>query len=110
MSTSSSDSIFSFGATRISVSPGATNGVLIRGGALENSTIFKMLSGGTLEILNVTEGATLSAAQLAAAVGTGYPMDVGEKLAIDGSPWFYVISTGATSVAARLTGKTQGTS
>lgn len=106
---SSNDSIKYFGATRITVQDGATLATLVDLNAVPNVDymLLKLISGGTCEIIGCSLGVTLSAAQLAALSGTGYPLDAAEKVSIEGGPRFYLSSTGAASSVALLIGRTQ---
>ena len=113
MATSSFDSIFSLYTQRVTVPLGATNLVLVDGNAIAgaNSVLIKMVSGGTLEILGVTTGVTLSAAAGASAqaAGGGFPMDTSTLIPISGPVRFYMAATGATCVAQLMWGRSQGT-
>lgn len=108
MSTSSYDSIFSLGTTNIIVPVGATVAVLIEGIAGQNSTLLKYVSGGTLSVVGVATGVTLTAAELASAVGNHYVMGTSEVLSIDGPARFYLMATGATTTVSAIRGRTQG--
>lgn len=108
MSVSSNDSIFSLNTLKITVPIGATLAVLIDGEAGQNSTILKYFSGGTLEMIGVTAGTTMTAAQLATASGSHYTFGINEIFTIDGPVRFYLSSTGATTIVMRAAGKTQG--
>lgn len=108
MSTSSNDSIFSLQTDRINVGLGATLAVLYDQTATQNSILLKYFSGGTLEIIGVSFGVTLTAAQMATASGTGYVVGTTEILSIDGPARFYLMSTGATTVVMSIRGKTPG--
>lgn len=118
MSTSSADSIFGFGSTRVVVPVGATVATLITPIAGQNSMQLKYYGGGTLQIIGLQNmtlgqfgnvGSTLTAQQLADAVGNHYLMDTTEKLSIDGPATFYLQALGATTIVMMLIGKTQGT-
>ncbi len=107
MATTSYDSIFGLGTTQIMIPPGATLGVLVEAVAGQNSIILKYLSGGTLYVMGVAAGATLSAADLAGATGH-YLVGTSEILNIDGPARFYLASLGATTVVCAMRGKSQG--
>lgn len=109
MATSGSDSIFGLATSRIEVPPGSTQAVLFEALAGQNSVLLKYFSGGTLEILGVSTGVTLTAVQLAAANQSGYLMGTSEILALDGPVRCYLSSTGATTTVMVIRGKTAGT-
>jgi hypothetical protein len=109
MSTSSYDSVFALGATRVIVPVGATLAVLMTPVAGQNSILLKYFSGGTCEIIGCTLGQTLSAADLSSASGSGYLLGSSEILQIDGPARYYLSSTGATTTLMLLIGKSQGT-
>lgn len=106
---SSNDSIKYLGTTRIAVGVGATIAVLIDLNAVPNAdfSLMKIISGGTCEILGCSLGVTLLAADLALLSGTGYPLALSEPVTLYGGARFYLSGTGATSVVALITGKTQ---
>lgn len=103
------DSIFSFGATRLVISPGATLAVLVYQEPYENRSILKYFSGGSLEIYGATYGATATAAQLVV-MGTsgGYLLGTTESMSIAGPARYYLMATGATCTAMLLKGFTAG--
>lgn len=113
MATSSSDSVFNLQTSRYVIPVGATNLVLIDGNAIAgaNSVMLKLMAGGTCEIHGVAQGVTYSAAQGASlfAAGSGYPLDVAERLPISGPIRFYIMATGATATVAAIWGRTLGT-
>lgn len=109
MSTSSMDSIFALGTTQIIVPPGATQAVLLTGIAAQNSMLLKYGSGGTLYILGVSEGVTLTAAELVTNASSHYLVGASETLSIDGPARFYLLSLSATTTVYSIRGKTQGT-
>lgn len=103
---SSSDSIFGVETTRVNVGVGATIATLVDIVSGQNTTYFKFLSGGSCEIIGVSAGVTLTAAQLATASGTCYPMTVvNEVISFDGPLRCYLSGYGATSVVAVIKGK-----
>ena len=120
---SSFDDIFSLQPGRITVPVGATLAVFVDVISGEKALLLKYVSGGTLEILSVTSGAstfyggsgffiagsTQTPAMLAAMSGTGYVFTAGEVLSIDGPCRMYLSSTGATTIVHTLQGKAQGT-
>lgn len=123
---SSSDDIFSVLPSRVAVQPGATLAVFVDIVPGEKSLLIKYLSGGTLEILPAslgasfvpgtstygsyafTAGSTQTAAMLAVLSGTGYLMGTSEALTFDGAPRLYLSSTGATSVVAIIKSLSSG--
>src|ERR1700731_232468 len=107
MSTSSSDSITTLGATRIIIAPGSTQALFMDMNALENNYLIKYYSGGTLEIFGATGqmGSTLTAAQLATANQTGYLVGTSEILSIGGPARFYLSATSATTIVHMLRGR-----
>jgi len=123
MAISSSDSVWTVGATRIQVPVGATLAIFCQPQAAQVSWLLKYISGGTCEILttgigssvaNLFFGTTLPAATLAAFNGQGFllgPLGAGsnwESIQIPGPAQFYLSSTGATSIVAALLFKGQG--
>jgi len=117
MTTTSYDSIFSLGATRIIVPVGATVAVFMQPFTGQISALLKMFSGGTCEILppgltqtaiGVFQGTTMNGATLAAISGSGYCFTSNEVMAINGPANFYLSSTGATSIIHAVFGKGQG--
>jgi hypothetical protein len=124
MATTSFDSVFTLGATRIQVPVGATLALYCKPQEGQLGWQLKYLSGGTCEILptgigssgfNLSFATTLSAASLAAFSGGGYLLGaVGstgpgfESLNISGPAAFYLSSTGATAIIAALLLKGQG--
>lgn len=110
MSTSSSDSIFCLGTTRMVAGPGATQAVLVNASAVPgcNSIIFKYFSGGTAEIVGVTTGQTLTAAQMVTLANTGYVMGTSEVLSLDGPARFYFFASGSSTACHVIFGKSQG--
>lgn len=101
MSTSSNDSIFSMGATRIAVPTGLTNAILVEPIALQRQILLKRLSGGSCEIIGVGQFATLSGAQLATLSQGGYVIP-DTDFTIPGPARFYLSALGATSVIMAL--------
>lgn len=118
---SSSDNILSIYPSKVVVPIGATAAVFIDVAPGEQGILVKYSSGGTLELLpaslgasfvygtstvnyNFTSGSTQTAAMLIALSGTGYLMGTSEILTLDGSPRFYLSSLGATSIVYVLKG------
>lgn len=102
---------------------GATVAVFMQPAAGQVSTVLKMFSGGTLEILpcsqtllsglgglgpNTFLPAAQAAATLAALSGSGYAMSAAEVLSISGPASYYLSATSATCVLHALFGKSQG--
>jgi hypothetical protein len=108
MVTSSFDSVYSLASTQIIVPVGATLAVLVTSIAGQNALMLKQYGGGTLEIIGMPDGSTLTAASLATASGNHYIMGASEVLSFDGPTRIYLSSTGATSVVMSLRGKSQG--
>lgn len=110
MATSSYDSIFSLGTTIITITPGATNAVLLTPVAGQLSTLLKYGAGGSLEIIGVTGGQTLSAADLVAQQGGHYLMGTSEILSLAGPVRCYLMAEGASPTIVRIIrGLSQGT-
>lgn len=117
MATSSYDSIFALGSTRIIVPVGSTLALFMQPFAGQISTVLKLTSGGTCEIfpagqtqigVGVFLGTTVAAATLSAWAGSGYAFSASEVLTISGPVSYYLSSTGATSILHALFGKGQG--
>ncbi len=109
MATSGSDSIFGLGTTRMIIAPGATLAQLVEGVAGQNALFLKYFSGGTLEIIGVGAGVTLSASDLVSASGNHYIVDSSERISIDGPTRFYLMAQSATTIVMSMRGKTAGT-
>lgn len=118
MATTSQDSIWSLGSTRVVVPVGATLAVFMQPFPGQMVTQLKLMVGGTCEILPAGStqvnigffiGTTQPAATLAALSGSGYMFSAGEVLSLSGPAMFYLSSTGATSVLHALFGKGQNT-
>lgn len=117
MATSSFDSIWSLGSTRLVIGVGSTIALFVQPGPGQVNMTLKYFSGGTLEILNCLQpnnspmgptlfvGSTLSQQQLATASGTGYIMGTSEVLAINGHASFYLSSLSATTIVMALVGR-----
>jgi len=117
MATTSFDSVWSLGATRVIVPIGATLAVFMQPQAGQVSTLLKMFSGGTCEILgpaftqvafNIFLGTTMAGGTLAALSGSGYCLSTNETLSLSGPAYYYLSSTGATSVLHAIFGKAEG--
>lgn len=104
----SQDDIFAYGATKLVVGPGATLALLVTGIAGEVGGILKYFSGGSLEIIGVTTGQSLTAAQMVTALGTGYLLGTTEIVNTDGNARYYLMALGATSIAYSLKGLSSG--
>lgn len=86
---------------------GATHALLLEGKAWEAGSVLNYLSGGTLWIMGVTGGQTLSAAQLASDFNGAtllFLVQSGQAINIDGAPRYYLAATGATVVCQLLRG------
>lgn len=104
-----SNNIFGVIAEQLVIPPGATLAVLMTGNAGQCSEVLKYYSGGTLQILGVTVGTTLTAAQLVSAGNSGgYIFGTSEALTVDGAARYYLMATGATCVVMHLRGLTAG--
>jgi hypothetical protein len=118
MATTSSDSVWTLGTTKIVIPPGATQAVLISPFAGQLSVTLKYSSGGTLEVLPAglttlgSPGCFLpiaqAAATLAALSGMGYLLGGSEVLSISGPASFYLSSLNATSIVYAIFTKGQG--
>jgi hypothetical protein len=109
MSTSSSDGIFGLATQRLNIGSGSTLAELITQDPGQNSLYIEYFSGGTVEIIGVTAGTTLTAAQLGTANGTGFIVKTDRGYSFNGPTRFYLSSTGATSIVHIMKGKTTGT-
>lgn len=109
MSTSSNDGIFGLATSRLTIGAGATLAELLTQDPGQNSLYIEYFSGGTVEIIGVTAGTTLTAAQLASANGTGFIVKTDRGYAFNGPTRFYLSSTGITSIVHVMKGKTTGT-
>jgi len=103
------DKVFGLETGRFAVPLGATNAILVEGVAGQNAIQLKYLSGGTLEVVGVSYGVTLTAVQLAARTGTDYLVGSSEIWSIDGPCRFYLSATGATAVVCFMRGKSENT-
>jgi len=123
MSISSSDSVWTLGATRIQVPIGATLALFCQPQVAQISWLLKWISGGTCEILstgigssnlNLNFGTTVPPATLASQSGQGFllgPIGSGsdwESIAIPGPAAFYLSATGATAIVSAMLFKGQG--
>jgi hypothetical protein len=108
VSTSSADSIFNVGSTNVVVPVGATVAVYISPVAGQNTTLFKYFAGGTLQVIGVPYGVTLTGAQLVSAVANHYIMGGSEILSFNGPLTCYLQAMGATTTVMMLRGQTQG--
>lgn len=131
---SSSDDIFSVAPSRLVIAPGATNALFVATTPGEKALLLKYYTGGTLEILQCSAGAsylqsgttfinwntyqnptawvgsTQTAAMLIALSGTGYLMGTSESLTFDGPTQLYLnnLSTGTTTIVMCLRGLAAG--
>lgn len=108
MAFSSDKKIESFGVTQIAV---AANQILPLNlnaypGAISSWIQYK--SGGSLEIYGATYGQSIAANTGGSYLGQGFLLST-TPIPVDGSPFFYLMATGATSVAQVLVGKSSGT-
>lgn len=103
------DDTFSLGTTLLAVPVGGTLALYIPQQVGRNWTDLRYVAGGgTVSIVGVGQGVTLTAAQLAA--GTpGYYLSTTNALRIYGPTAFYVAGTGATSLVSQLSGFSPGT-
>lgn len=108
MSTSSYDSVFGLGTTLLKIGVGSTIAQLITGVAGQNNLLLKVQSGGTLEIIGVPEGVTLTQAQLAAANQNHYILGASEILSLGGPVRLYLSATGATTIVMCMRGIASG--
>lgn len=91
------------------IAPGATLAVYLAPIAGQNTTLLKYFSGGTLQLIGVPYGVTLSGSELVSAVGNHYVIGLNEILSFDGPITCYLQATGATVTVMALRGKTQET-
>lgn len=114
--------------SRITVPVGATLAVFVDVISGERAFLMKYVSGGTLEILpaslgaslnyagftqsvgspNFVTGSTQTPAMLAALSGTGYVMTSQEVLSFDGPVRMYLSATGQTTIVHTIYGKGAG--
>lgn len=86
---------------------GATSALLLDGDVGQVGSVLNYISGGTLWIMGVTGGQTLTAAQLASDFNGAtlrFNVQSGQAINIDGAPRFYLAATGATVVCQLLRG------
>ena len=108
MSVTSNDTIFGLGTTAQIVPPGATLALYFTQVAGQNSTLIKNGGGGTLYMIGMAQGATLSAAQLVTNASAHYLMGASEVLSIDGPASYYLLALSATTTVYQMVGKTAG--
>jgi hypothetical protein len=123
MSTTSFDSVFTVGATRLQVPVGATLALFCQPVQGQLGWYLKYISGGTCEILSTAVGftngtyygTTQPAGTLAIMSGNGYLLGgigitgaIFETVKLMGPAQFYLSSTGATSIVSLLMLKGQG--
>jgi hypothetical protein len=95
--------------SRVVIAPGATNSRLIQPIAGEISSGLKYFSGGSLEIVQAPLGTTLSGTQLiATSADNKYLISNGEVLNFDGGVRYYLMATGATTIAYIMRGLSTG--
>lgn len=92
------------GATRIPV--GLSQVIRLQMGDYQTVSAFKIISGGTLEIVKPQLSGTSTAA--GSAWGTGYPVGTSEVVAVNGPAVYYLAATGTTVVVGALIGYTSG--
>lgn len=92
------------GATRIAV--GLSQVLRLSMGDYQTVSAFKIVSGGTLEIVKPQFSGTSTAA--GAAWGTGYPLGATEVVAVNGPAVYYLAASGATVVVGAMIGYTYG--
>lgn len=109
MATSSYDSMIKFTSERLAIPVGGTLAVYMQAANSQMSYQFKIISGGTLEIIASTLmigatypdavfGSTMAAATLGALTGNSYPVGASEIVNVAGPAAFYLAATGATVV------------
>lgn len=106
------DQVFGVTTGQFTIPVGVTVATLIDAGSVPGcqSVYLEYFSGGTLQLLGVNNGATLTAAQLVAAGVTlsGYVMPTGRGVSIDGPARFYLAATGATTIVNFIFGRSMG--
>lgn len=95
---------YGFQATLLVIPAGISNALLINPIAGEISMSLKYFSGGSLEIFNVSPGATVMPVVTA---GQGYLVGSNEIVNSSGCPKFGLVATGATTLAYLLLGLSQ---
>lgn len=101
--------IFGLDTVPFIIPPGATLAVLITGSEGQAAQLLKYGSGGSLQIMGVTLGVTMSAAQLVSAGNSGgYLFGTSEAVSVDGAARYYLMATGATTTVYQIRGLTAG--
>lgn len=100
----SQSDLFGLGTTQVIIAPGATNAAWVDFGSLTSSVQVKYFSGGTLEIVGSPRGGTMPGASLAGLPGTQYIMGTSEVQSFDGPVRFYLMASGATTIACLMAG------
>lgn len=111
------DDITSLSGLKVTIAPGATLAYLVTPVNGESGSILKYYSGGSLEIVEAPaslNGATAAQTWTGASlvnlqsIGRTYLMGNGETVNVSGSPRYYLMATGATTIAYLLNGLTSG--
>jgi hypothetical protein len=107
---SSSDAIFGITTLNLAVPAGATNAVLLAPGAYVRASLIKYLSGGSISIFGVPQGASLlTGTSLVTGFSNSYLLSTSEILSIGGPVTYYIAATGLTAVASILQGLSTNT-
>lgn len=101
--------IFGLNTIPFIVPPGATLALLVEGVQGQGAQLLKYGSGGSCQIIGVTLGTTMTAAQLVSAGNSGgYLMGTSEAVSIDGAARYYLMATGSTATIMQIRGLTAG--
>lgn len=107
-----SNAVFGVTTGQFTLTSGVTNALLVDGGTVPgcNSVYLEYFAGGTVQILGVTYGATLTGAQLVAAgvTLTGFVLPTGRGIAMDGPARFYLAAASTQSIVQFIFGKSAG--
>ena len=101
------DDTFSVGTSLLAIPVGITLALYCPQLAGRNSVELRYVAGGTLCLIGVAPGTTLTAAQLDAQAG-GYYISTVNSLRIPGPAAFYLGATGATVLVSQLTSFSPG--
>lgn len=96
---------YAYAVTLFTVPAGYSNALLVTPAAGEISSTLKYFTGGSLEILQATQGAS-TPVQTAAALG--YLLGTTEIVNTDGAARYYLCATGTTTQAYYLRRLSQG--
>lgn len=102
------NNVYGIGATRVIIPPGATRAFLMQPVAGELTSTIKYFEGGSLEIIGATLGVSFTPSFLVSLLGKGYLVSTNEAVNINGPARYYMMATGATSIAYILKGLSQG--